>query len=68
MLESILFHLREKKNICRKIRLSYNITPLTFNSIHNILPIFLYGFKKEMIYLKVWVKLLIYKELEKNVL
>lgn len=66
MLEST-FHLREKKNICGKSIAT--ISPLlTFNSIHNILPIFLYGFKKEMIYLKVWVKLLIYKELEKNVL
>ena len=63
MLESILFHLREKKNICRKIRLNYNITPpSTFNSVQNIFPIFLYGFKKEMIYLTVWVELLIYKE------
>ena len=70
MLESILFHLREKKNICRKIKLNYNITPAPppFNFILNIFPVFLYGFKKEMIYVTVLVELLIYKEWEENVL
>lgn len=53
MLESILFHLREKKKHLQENQIKLQYHPLTLDSIHNILPIFLYGFKKEMIYLKV---------------